>query len=62
MKTRDAMAGWLGYMMKKQVVKVILSTMTDMADLLGSYEQVGDQSDVSVEDGNREQYYEVVCR
>jgi midasin (ATPase involved in ribosome maturation) len=25
----------------KRVVKIILSTMTDMNDLLGSYEQIG---------------------
>lgn len=40
------MAEWLGYIMKKSVVKVILSTMTDMADMLGSYEQVGDESEI----------------
>lgn len=39
---RDTLANWIGYSMKKSVVKVILSTMTDMADMLGSYEQVED--------------------
>jgi hypothetical protein len=34
------MVNWIGYMLSKNVVKVMLSTMTDMADLLGSYEQV----------------------
>ena len=38
--TRDNMAGAIAYLQKKSVTKVILSTMTDMADLLGSYEQV----------------------
>jgi hypothetical protein len=38
------MAEWLGYLMNKVIVKVILSTMTDMADMLGSYEQVGDET------------------
>lgn len=32
----------LGYVLRKGIVKVVLSTMTDMADLLGSYEQVDD--------------------
>jgi len=31
--------------MKKSVTKVILSTMTDMADMLGSYEQVEDNEE-----------------
>jgi hypothetical protein len=35
-------------MMKKTVVKVILSTMTDMADMLGSYEQVGDEAEAQI--------------
>jgi hypothetical protein len=34
------MVHWIGYMLGKNIVKVMLSTMTDMADLLGSYEQV----------------------
>ncbi len=37
---RENMVQMMGYLLGKSVVKVILSTMTDMADLLGSYEQV----------------------
>lgn len=37
---RENMVHMMGYLLGKTVVKVILSTMTDMADLLGSYEQV----------------------
>lgn len=37
---RENMVHMMGYLLGKSVVKVILSTMTDMADLLGSYEQV----------------------
>jgi hypothetical protein len=40
------MAEWLGYILNKSVVKVILSTMTDMGELLGSYEQVGDETEM----------------
>lgn len=37
---RDSTAVAIAYLQKKSITKVILSTMTDMADLLGSYEQV----------------------
>ena len=30
----------LRYILNKKVTKIILSTMTDMNDLLGSYEQI----------------------
>lgn len=40
MQERDAIANSLGYLMHRKMVKVILSTMTDMAELLGSYEQL----------------------
>ena len=30
----------LRYILNKKVIKIILSTMTDMNDLLGSYEQI----------------------
>lgn len=48
-------------MMKKTVVKVILSTMTDMADMLGSYEQVGDEAEAQISIDIQEQPYEIVC-
>jgi midasin (ATPase involved in ribosome maturation) len=34
---RDMIVELVGRVMGKRVVKVVLSTMTDMADLLGSY-------------------------
>jgi hypothetical protein len=30
----------LSYILRKKTTKIILSTMTDMNDLLGSYEQI----------------------
>ena len=40
MRARERLVEMLGGVMGKKVVKVVLSTMTDMGELLGSYEQV----------------------
>jgi midasin (ATPase involved in ribosome maturation) len=34
------MVKWIGNLTGKKIIKVILSAMTDIADLHGSYEQV----------------------
>lgn len=39
-KKRDQVVEVLGCLLEKKVTKIILSTMTDMNDLLGSYEQI----------------------
>jgi hypothetical protein len=33
----------LRYILNKKITKIILSTMTDMNDLLGSYEQITEE-------------------
>jgi midasin (ATPase involved in ribosome maturation) len=40
---RDKMVNGIATIYGKRVVKIILSTMTDMNDLLGSYEQISEE-------------------
>ena len=42
---RDEMVEILAYLLDKKTTKIILSTMTDMNDLLGTYEQVTESAE-----------------
>lgn len=44
-KKRDHIVEVLGYFLDKKITKIILSTMTDMNDLLGSYEQITEEEE-----------------
>lgn len=44
-KKRDHIVEVLGYLLDKKITKIILSTMTDMNDLLGSYEQITEEEE-----------------
>lgn len=55
MKIRERIVQMLSYVMGKPYVKIILSTMSDAADLLGSYEQVADD-DMQTDKGVKFQY------
>lgn len=44
-KKRDQIVEVLGYLLNKKITKIILSTMTDMNDLLGSYEQITEEEE-----------------
>jgi midasin (ATPase involved in ribosome maturation) len=39
---RTCIAKTLSYLTGKKLVRILLSTMTDMSDLLGSYEQIAE--------------------